>query len=106
MKIHTRYGPQGEKKQFDLILNTFIFGVLSYAILYIIFWYTGRSLKLFELDTDNKRLIRPEIFPEIFLAAVIAIIGGILTLYVENYKLFTRFAQRIRATNRFGDEDV
>ena len=29
MKIHTRYGAKGEVTQFDMILNTFIFGVLS-----------------------------------------------------------------------------
>jgi hypothetical protein len=106
MKIHTRYGPKGDKKQFDLILNTFIFGVLSYTILYIIYRYLGRTLKLFELNTDDKKLIQPDVFPEIFLAAIIAILGGVLTLYVENYKLFTRFAQRIGATKTFGDEDV
>jgi hypothetical protein len=106
MKIHTRYGPKGEKKQFDLILNTFIFGVLSYTILYIVYWYFGLNLKVFDLQADNKKLIQPAIFPEIFLAAIIAVIGGILTLYIENYKIFTQFAQRIGATRTFGDEDV
>jgi len=36
MKIHSRYGFKGEKTQFDLILNAFIFGVLSYTVLYFI----------------------------------------------------------------------
>jgi len=106
MKIHTRYGPKVERTQFDLILNAFIFGVLSYAILYIIYWCKGWNLKLFELETDSKRLIQPEVFPEILWAAVIATAGGVFGLYVENYKLFTRFVQRIRATNTYGDEDV
>jgi hypothetical protein len=106
MKIHCQYGYKGEKKQFDLILNTFIFGVLSYAILYAIYRLFGSNLRLFDLDAESKKLIQPEIFPEIFYAAIIAVIGGIVTLYIENYKLFTTFVQRIRATNTFGDEDV
>ena len=36
MKIHTRYGFKGEKTPFDLILNAFIFGVLSYGLLYVV----------------------------------------------------------------------
>ena len=106
MKIHTRYGPKIERTQFDLILNAFIFGVLSYAILYFIYWYKGWSLKLFELETSSKRLMQPEVFPEILWAAGIATVGGVIGLYVENYKLLTRFVQRIRATNTYGDEDV
>jgi hypothetical protein len=106
MKIHTRYGPKVERTQFDLILNAFIFGVISYALLYVIYWCKGWNLKLFELETDSKRLIQPEVFPEILWAAVIATAGGVLGLYVENYKLFTRLVQRIGATNTYGDEDV
>jgi hypothetical protein len=106
MKIHSRYGVKGEKTQFDLILNAFIFGVLSYAILYVIYRYQGWSLKLFELESDSRKLIQPEIFPEIIAAVMIAIVGGVLSLYVENHKLFTRFVQRIRATKTYGDEDV
>lgn len=106
MKIHGRYGIKGEKAQFDLILNAFIFGVLSYALLYIIYRYKGWSLRLFEIETENKKLIQPEIFPEIIAAAAIAIAGGVLSLYIENYKLFTRFVQKIGATKTYGDEDV
>src|SRR5882672_8241610 len=95
MKIHSRYGIKGEKAQFDLILNAFIFGVLSYAFLYTIYRSLGWSLKLFDLESESKKLIQPEIFPEIMAAAVIAIVGGVLSLYVENYKLFTRFVQKI-----------
>ncbi len=65
MKIHSRYGFKGEKTQFDLILDVFIFGVLSYAVLYILYRVMGWQLKIFDLDSDNKRLLQPEIFPEI-----------------------------------------
>jgi uncharacterized protein DUF6338 len=106
MKIHSRYGIRGEKPQFDLILNAFIFGVLSYAILYSIYRFNSWSLKIFELEPESKKLVQPEIFPEILAAAVIAVVGGVLSLYVENHKLFTRFVQMIGATKTYGDEDV
>jgi hypothetical protein len=106
MKIHSRYGFKGAKTQFDLILNAFIFGVLSYTFLYIIYRYNNWPLKLFDLDVDSKRLLQPELFPEILLAVAISIICGVLPLYFENHKLFTRFVQTIGATKTYGDEDV
>jgi hypothetical protein len=106
MKIHTRYGFKGEKTQFDLILNAFIFGVLSYAILYFVYLVKGWELKIFALQPDSNRLVPPDIFPEIVGALGISVLGGVLTLYAENRKLFTRFVQAIGATKTYGDEDV
>jgi hypothetical protein len=106
MKIHSRYGFKGEKTQFDLILDVFIFGVLSYAVLYILYRVMGWQLKIFDLDSDNKRLLQPEIFPEILEAIGISVIGAVVMLYFENYKLFTRFVQIIGATRAYGDEEV
>lgn len=106
MKIHTRYGAKGEVTQFDMILNAFIFGVFSYAILDGIYAIIGAKLQIFEIDTEAKKLIQPAIFTEILYAIGIAIVASILTLYAENYKLATRFVQRIGASKRYGDEDV
>lgn len=106
MKIHTRYGSKGERTQFDLVLNVFIFGTVSYGLLYLVYRWNGWSLRIFELESDSKKLLQPEIFPEILAALGIAVVGGIATLYAENYKLLTRFVQLIRATKTFGDEDV
>ena len=106
MKIHTRYGFKGEKTQFDLILNVFIFGVLSYAILDVVYSYKGWTLKIFDLSTESTKLLEPAIFPEILYAVIISVAGGVLTLYIENRKVFTRFVQYIGATKTYGDEDV
>ena len=106
MKIHSRYGFKGEQTQFDLILNAFIFGVITYAFLYLIYWAKGWSLKVFELDSESKKLLQPEIFPEIIAAVFIALVCGVLNLYIENRKLFTRLVQSIGATKTYGDEDV
>ncbi len=106
MKIHSRYGFRGAKTPFDLILNAFIFGVLSYGLLYVAYRYNGRALEIFDLDSDSRKLIQPEIFPEILAAVVISVLGGVLSLYIENHKLFTRFVQTIGATKTYDDEDV
>jgi Family of unknown function (DUF6338) len=106
MKIYTYYGAKGARSQFDMILNAFIFGVISYAILLAIYSVKGIPLNVLNIDSDSKKLLDPKILPEIIYAICIAIICGIISLYVENFKIFTLFVQWIGATKRFGDEDV
>lgn len=106
MKIDARYGAKGEKSPFDMVLNAFIFGVISYAILLAIYSLVGRRLNIFDIDADSKRLFDPRILPEIVYAIAISIGFSIIYLYIQNYKLFTRFVQWIRATKTYGDEDV
>lgn len=106
MKIHTKFGAKGEITQFDMILNAFLFGVISYAILYTIYWKFGFPMHIVTIDVDSKKLFQPELFIDIFAATAIAIFLSIIHLYGENYKLFTRFVQSIKATRTFGDEDV
>ena len=106
MKIQKTYGAKGDVTQFDMILNAFIFGVISYAILGFLYSISGRTLHILSLDTDSKRLLDQDIFPEIVYAVIIALLCSIVLLYIENYKVFTRIVQKIRATRSFGDVDV
>jgi hypothetical protein len=106
LKIHMRFGAKGETTQFDMILNAFIFGVISYLILYGIYAYRGATLALLDMDTNSTKLIDPKIIKEILYAIGVAIIASIVTLYVENYKMLTWIVKTIRASKRYGDEDV
>jgi hypothetical protein len=106
MKIQKSYGAKGEVTQFDLILNAFIFGVVSYAILGLIYWVIGAKLHILELKSSNDEFLPTDVFPEIFYALLISVSGGIIFLYFENYKLLTKFVQFIGATRTYGDEDV
>lgn len=106
MKIHANYGRGGDRTQFDLVLNAFIFGAISYSILALIYRMVGAELRIFSIDSDSKKLLQPDILPDIFYAVLVAIVCGTLNLYVDNYKIFTRFVQSIRATKTYGDEDV
>jgi hypothetical protein len=106
MKIHAKYGAKSDRTQFDLILDAFLFGVASYAILMAIYRIFGLNLNVLTLDQESKKLLDATILPEIVQATVIAVLAGIGYVYVENRKLLTRFVQKIGATKRFGDEDV
>lgn len=42
----------------------------------------------------------------IFYASVVSVVCAIIWLYGVNYKILTRLLQRMRATKRYGDEDI
>lgn len=106
MKIHVKYGPKKERSQFDMILNAFLFGMISYFMLFLIFRTLGWPLALLSLDAENKKLLDIETLPEIIYAVGIAVLGSLGFLYIENRKILTWLLQSIGATNTFGDEDV
>lgn len=105
MRIHRRY-LRGKRSTFDMIVEVFIFGVLSYAILYCVYLPFGRTLSIFEVDTEATQLIDPGMLPDVLAATLVAIAAGIVSLYFETYKLLTRFVHYINATTTYGDEDV
>jgi hypothetical protein len=105
MRIHVKYGAPAERTSFDIVLNAFIFGVVAYGVLFAIDRVSGAQFHLLDLDLDAKKL-DPGILIDAFWALVIALVGSVVFLYIENYKIITRFLQLIGTTGRFGDEDV
>ena len=89
-----------------MILNAFIFGVLSYAILAFVYWTWGSTLHILDIDVNSTKLLDQKLFIDIFFAMAIAILVGVASLYIETYKVVTRIVQRLGATKEFGDEDV
>jgi Family of unknown function (DUF6338) len=104
-RIHTKYGAPGERTAFDIVLNSAIFGVAAYTILFVVDRVIGAQFHLLDLDLTAQRL-EPAILIDVFWALIISLCGSVVYLYIENYKVVTRFLQWIRATHRYGDEDV
>lgn len=105
MRIHVKYGAPAERTSFDIILNAFMFGVIAYGVLFAMDRLIGAQFHLLDLDLEAKKL-DPGILTDAFWALMISLAGSVVYLYAENYKLITRFLQLIKATGRFGDEDV
>ncbi|MEA2839802.1 MAG: hypothetical protein QOF41_1132 [Methylobacteriaceae bacterium] len=104
-RIHVKYGAPGERTAFDIILNSAIFGVVAYTVLFALDRLFGAQFHLLDLDLNAQRL-EPTILIDVFEALIISLVGSIVYLYIENYKLVTQFLQWIKATHRYGDEDV
>src|SRR3981081_694723 len=109
-RMDTQYGRERAKEQWDVIRRSFIFGLFSYVTLFAISWclslkYGGLGIRMFQIKKDET-FLDAGAFKEIFFASIVALVCSILWLYVTNYKLITRLLQVIKATKRYGDEDV
>jgi hypothetical protein len=57
-------------------------------------------------DAGTKSVLSGNIVYEILSAIVVGLLLSVLWIYSVTYKLITRFLQAIRATKKYGDEDV
>ena len=96
-------GGRQQKDWRDLAEIT-LFALSSYAIY-------GVALELFA--TNGSAALEalfdesvPVRWTEVVVASLVSIVLAILASYVQKFKLINRFGRKIRATHRFGDEDV
>ena len=109
-RIDARYGQQRAKEQWDVIRRSFIFGLFAYVILFGIYWclsfrFPNLNFSMFKINR-NETFLDANAFVEIFFASVVALLSSIIWLYITTFRLITRFLHLIRATKRYGDEDV
>jgi hypothetical protein len=91
--------------QFDILRRTFLFGLISYAASFGGYKLLGLPFEVVDPKKDVT-FLNGVFVTEIGVTSLVALVLSILWLYSTNYKLLTRFMQAIRATNRYGDEDV
>lgn len=101
-------------ESFKYAVYTFVFGVGSYVALQVAVWglgmlgrhlplLTGRSdLRLWDTLISGK----PLDFSEVAWATAIAPVVALLAVYLANKKVVNCFGQRLRISNKYGDENL
>ena len=115
-RIDNRCGVNRPDTQFDIVRRAFCFGLSAYAALVVLapignlataFLHLGQPFQLhmvvFKKDVYT---LQGADIGEVIAASVISLVLSIPWLFITNNKLPIRFMQWIRATRRFGDEDV
>ncbi len=106
-RLDARYAAKDKRSDLDFFIATFIFGVVAYAVTfagYAMFHQTFRLID-FKAAADTT-VLTAQIGWEILIATAVGFVLAILWVYAATWKLLTRFLQLIRATKRYGDEDV
>jgi hypothetical protein len=109
-RLDAQFGPSKAINQFDILRRTFIFGLAAYVVTFCIYWLlswliTDLNFQLFKFAKDTEFLDGSSI-KLIFAASVVSIGCSVVWLYASTYKLPTQLLQRMKATRRYGDEDV
>ena len=106
-QLDARYAMKEKPGPAEFFVRAFIFGLVTYVGVY--FWYEiwGRSFSLLEIsDSDSKIFLSKEFIDEIIISVPVSFILAIIWIYAATYRWLTRFLHTIRATKKYGDEDV
>lgn len=106
-RLDVRYAIKEKPSEIDFILRAFVFGLASYAVTFVVYLSFRQPFALVDVSlADSKNIITRQIGGEIIAATAVGFVLAILWIYSANWKLLSRFLQLIRATKRYGDEDV
>ena len=108
--LFTQLTGKAAKEKWGYFLSILFYSTLSYFIYYILTSIlnslsdkTDIELKFFESILQKETSIS---WDEIIYVSIIGFVLAFVLSYCDTYKIINRFARRIRATKRYGDEDV
>ncbi|MCW2282577.1 hypothetical protein M2323_000338 [Rhodoblastus acidophilus] len=106
-RIDARYAAKQKPSDLEFIINAFLFGVVTYVAEFALFRAFNVPFKIANFKTAaTDEIIESDILAEVGYALIIGFVLSILWLYVQRHKLLTQLLQKIRATKKYGDEDV
>ncbi len=105
-RIASRYGLKRPPTQFEIALRTFTFGLAAYVITFGLYAAAGWEFHVPDVKHDTSFIADKKYLKEYIATIVVSIVGSVLWLYAFNHKLFGRFLRFIKATKKFGDEDL
>lgn len=104
--IDAKYGAGLKPNQSMLLIRAFLFGVATYAVLYIAYKICGKTFGYPDLAKDTKNVNFIKLSDEIALSIPLSFAMSIFWLWVVRFRCLTKFLHCIGATRRYGDEDV
>jgi Family of unknown function (DUF6338) len=106
-RLDASYAAKVKPTEGEFFLRAFLFGITIYAVEFLVFAALGWPFKMADLaDAATKEIVGQDVLHEVLWALGIGLVLSVLWLYFTRYKLLTRFLQWIRATKKYGDEDV
>ena len=102
--LDANYGAQVKRDQLTVITRAILFGFVSYAVTYVGYELSGRQFT-FPGGNESRALDR-NFADEIVVSVLVSLVLGTAWLYSQTYRLTPRLLRLMRATNRYGNEDV
>jgi hypothetical protein len=96
--------PPKDSEQFLYLVRTFLFGVISYAIVGLVYARIGRPFDLLELSAKQWKFTSS--LDELGWALVAALILSIGWVAGRTHKVVTRILNTCRISNHIADQDI
>lgn len=104
--MDANYGAQVKRDQLTVIIRAVLFGLTAYAATYIVYDFLDREFTAPGTGATGTFGVNPRFADELLTAVALSVAFGIGWLYAQTYRWASRFLRWIKATNRYGDEDV
>ena len=98
-----------DRKDWHEFLEVFLFSLVSYSVYGLAISFNKQQQQSYGLELFNLLLnqnVTSIYLAEILWVAIIAVPVAFLAAYFRTHKILNRFGQYIKATYRYGDEDV
>ncbi len=111
-RIYRQLTQRRSRKNWEDFVEVLLFALFSYLVCILFYWvwnlHFRTQCKVDVFDT-LKNLAREDLvfhWLDIALASFCGAMLGYVAAYLNKYMVITRIGRKIRATNRYGDEDV
>jgi hypothetical protein len=104
--MHRAFCEKERGSEFYFILNCFVFGVATYVITFSLYDAFGHLHPVARFFADGQTPASVFSFTDLLVTSGVAIVLGLLWTYGATYKPQYWFMQKIKASKKYGNEDV
>lgn len=105
--LDSKFATKGAPSQLEFLARALVFGLVSYATTYLLFWLFRYPFEFIDLEEiDSATVITRAVVSQIVAATAVGFILSVVWMYGVRFKWLTRLLQWIGATRTYGDEDV
>ena len=106
-RFDASYAAKEKPSDVEFFIRSFIFGIIVYTVEFLIFSTLDWHFTMADLtDAARREIVSKDIAYEIAGGIVISLILSLVWLYLCNYRILVWTLHKIRATKKFGDEDL
>ncbi|MFQ3252362.1 MAG: hypothetical protein ACI9U6_000645 [Loktanella salsilacus] len=104
--VDAKYGAGLKPQQTTLLIRSFMFGLTTYSVLYLVYRFFGWEFGYASLANGDKNLDIFKLKDEISFSIPLSIVLSVIWLWSVRFRLIPKFLNAINASRRYGDEDV
>lgn len=104
--VDSKYASKKDQNDLRLTVKVFSFGITSYVVLFVLYALFEANFDVFESLASSDGKITWKNVDEIVLATLLSFFLAVIWVYAVNHKWMVRFLRTIKATKKYGDEDV